>query len=70
MQKAQPDSCRRTLAGEAYRAAELRRRARTGSAVDAVVVAVAEPGATVLSDDAADINALATLARDVAVALI
>jgi hypothetical protein len=33
----------------ARRAAELRRRARQGSAVDAVLVAVAEPGGTVFT---------------------
>ncbi len=54
----------------ARRAAELRRRARAGSAVDALVVAVAESGGTVLTGDAADIGALATHARDVAVELI
>ncbi len=51
----------------ARRAAELRRRARSGSAVDALVVAIAEPGGTVLTGDAADINALAAHADDVAV---
>ena len=51
----------------ARRAAELRRRARRGSAVDALVVAVAEPGGTVLTGDRADIEALAAHARDVAV---
>ncbi len=43
----------------ARRAAELRRLARTGSAVDALVVAIAEPGGTVLTGDRADIEALA-----------
>lgn len=51
----------------ARRAAELRRRAGQGSAVDAVVVALAEPGGTVLTGDTADVEALATHARDVAV---
>ena len=46
----------------ARRAAELRRLARTGSAVDALVVAIAEPGGTVLTGDRADIEALATQA--------
>ena len=54
----------------ARRAAELRRRARTGSAVDALVVALAEPGGTVLTGDKADIEALAAQARQVSVALI
>lgn len=51
----------------ARRAAELRRRARTGSAVDALVVAIAEPGGTVLTGDRADIEALAAHARQVSV---
>lgn len=54
----------------ARRAAELRRRARTGSAVDALVVALAEPGGTVLTGDKADIEALAAHARRVAVELV
>jgi len=54
----------------ARRAAELRRRARTGSAVDALVVAIAEPGGTVLTGDTADIQALAAYADDVSVELI
>ena len=49
----------------ARRASELRRRARTGSAVDALVVALAEPGGTVLTGDRADIEALAAFADDV-----
>jgi hypothetical protein len=44
----------------ARRAAELRHLAGRGSAVDAVVVAVAEPGGTVLSGDLADLESLAT----------
>lgn len=51
----------------ARRAAELRTRARRGSAVDAIVVALAEPGGAVLTGDKADIEALATHARRVAV---
>jgi hypothetical protein len=51
----------------ARRAAELRRRARTGSAVDALVVALAEPGGTVLTGATADIEALAAHARGVSV---
>ncbi len=54
----------------ARRAAELRSKARTGSAVDALIVAVAEPGGTVLTGDAADIEALAAHADSVAVELI
>ena len=54
----------------ARRAAELRSKARTGSAVDALIVAVAEPGGTVLTGDAADIEALAAHADNVAVELI
>ena len=54
----------------ARRAAELRRRARTGSAVDALVVALAEPGGTVLTGDKAAIEALAAHARQVSVELI
>ncbi len=51
----------------ARRAAELRRLAGRGSAVDAVVVAVAEPGGVVLTGDVGDLRALAAHARDVAV---
>ena len=51
----------------ARRAAELRRRARHRSAVDAVVVALAEPGGTVLTGDKADIGALAAHAHEVTV---
>jgi len=54
----------------ARRAAELRRRARAGSAVDALVVAMAEPGGTVLTGDKADLEALAAHARGVAVELV
>ena len=56
--------------GVARRAAELRRRARTGSAVDALVVAMAEPGGTVLIGDKADLEALAAHARGVSVEVI
>lgn len=51
----------------ARRAAELRRRARVGSAVDAIVVALAEPGGTVLTGDRADLTALAAYADDVTI---
>lgn len=54
----------------ARRAAELRRRARAGSAVDALVVALAEPDGTVLSGDRADIEALAAYAQRVVVQII
>jgi predicted nucleic acid-binding protein len=49
------------------RAAALRRRARRGSAVDALVVAFAEPGGTVLTSDPGDISALAGYASRVGV---
>lgn len=49
----------------ARRAAELRRRARRGSAVDAIVVALAEPSGTILTGDKQDIEALAAHAHDV-----
>jgi predicted nucleic acid-binding protein len=51
----------------ARRAAELRRRAGRGSAVDAIVVAVAEPHGTVLTGDEADLGALSAYARQVTV---
>ena len=51
----------------ARRAAELRRRSRHGSAVDAVVVALAEPGGSVLTGDKPDIGALAAQAQEVTV---
>lgn len=44
----------------ARRAAHLRRRARRGSAVDAIVVAFAEPGGAVLTSDRGDLAALAS----------
>lgn len=43
----------------ARRAAKLRTGARRGSAIDAIVVATAEPGGTVLTGDTVDITALA-----------
>jgi len=49
----------------ARRAAFLRRHARRGSAVDALVVAVAEPGGTVLTSDPNDLEALASHAQRV-----
>lgn len=51
----------------ARRAASLRAKARRGSAVDALVIALAEPGGDVLSGDLADLRALATYAIDVTV---
>ena len=51
----------------ARRAAELRRRARHGSAVAAIVVGLAEPGGTVITGDKADIEALAAHAHHVTV---
>lgn len=49
----------------ARRAAFLRRRAGRGSAVDALVVAIAEPGGTVLTSDPHDLDALGVHARGV-----
>jgi predicted nucleic acid-binding protein len=49
----------------ARRAALLRRRARRGSAVDAIVVAFAEPSGTVLTSDPDDLHALASHAAEV-----
>ncbi len=49
----------------ARRAAQLRRLARRGSTVDALVVACAEPGGTVLTSDPDDLDALAIHADDV-----
>ena len=49
------------------RAAALRRRARRGSAVDALAVAFAEPGGTVLTSDPGDLSALAAHANRVSV---
>lgn len=46
-------------------AASLRALAQRGSAVDAIVVAIAEPGGAVLSGDMADLRALASHAEDV-----
>ena len=51
----------------ARRAASLRAKARQGSAVDALVIALAEPGGGVLSGDLGDLRALATYAVDVTV---
>ena len=51
----------------ARRAGALRSLAGRGSAVDALVVATAEPGGTVLTGDLADLRALANHATDVQV---
>lgn len=51
----------------ARRAGVLRAVAGRGSAVDALVVAMAEPGGTVLSSDLVDLRALAAHAEDVTV---
>jgi hypothetical protein len=51
----------------ARRAGQLRALARTGSAVDAAVVAMAEPGGAVLGSDLKDLRALAAHAQDVTV---
>lgn len=54
----------------ARRSAELRTKARKGSAVDALVVAIAEPGSTVLTSDGGDLRALAANAADVSIEVI
>ncbi len=54
----------------ARRAAVLRGRARRGSAVDALVVALAEPGGAVLTSDPGDLTALAAHAVDVEIVAI
>lgn len=54
----------------ARRAAYLRTQSHQGSAVDALVVAVAEPGGTVLTGDTDDLSALASYATDVLVDMI
>ena len=51
----------------ARRAGALRARAGRGSAADAVVVAMAEPGGAVLTGDVKDLRALAAHAQDVTV---
>jgi predicted nucleic acid-binding protein len=50
---------------KARRAGRLRALARRGSAIDALVVALAEPGSTVLTADRDDLRALVTHADDV-----
>jgi hypothetical protein len=54
----------------ARRAAFLRAQSGRGSAVDAIVVATAELGGTVLTSDADDIEALARHAADVSVSAV
>ena len=49
----------------ARRAARLRTQARRGSAIDSLVVALAEPGGAVLTSDLGDLRALAEQARNV-----
>lgn len=51
----------------ARRAGYLRARARTGSAVDALPVAMAEPGGTVLTGDSDDLEALAAYSDGVVI---
>jgi hypothetical protein len=51
----------------ARRAASIRAQAQQGSAVDAIVVATAEPGGTVLGGDVRDLRALAAYADDVSI---
>ena len=51
----------------ARRAGQLRARARRGSAVDALLVALAEPGGTVLTGDTEDLETLAAHAEDVVI---
>ena len=51
----------------ARRAGELRTRARRGSTVDALLVAIAEPASTILTADRHDLGALASHADLVAI---
>jgi hypothetical protein len=51
----------------ARRAAEIRRRGRRGSAVDAVVIALAEPDGVVLTGDLGDLTSLAAQTTNVTV---
>ena len=48
-------------------AARLRTQARRGSAIDALVVAMADPGGTVITGDLKDVRPLAAHAEDVAI---
>lgn len=54
----------------ARRAAALRAKARRGSAVDAIVVALADPGGTVVTSDPDDVNAIASYATGVVIAAV
>lgn len=54
----------------ARRAGQLRANARRGSAVDALVVAIAEPGSTVITTDPDDIEALAAHSDGVQVEIV
>lgn len=54
----------------ARRAGQLRTHARRGSAVDAIVVALAEPDATVLTSDREDLEALAGYADGVEIQVV
>jgi len=54
----------------ARRAAWLRTRAQRGSAIDALVVASAEPNGSVLTSDPGDLSALAADAHDVRIVAI
>ena len=54
----------------ARRAGVLRAKAKRGSAVDAVVVALAEPGATVVTSDRADLEVLAARADRVQIVVV
>lgn len=56
--------------GTARRAGRLRALAQCGSPVDALVVAIAEPGSTVLTSDRHDLEALAAHAVDVAIEVV
>ena len=54
----------------ARRAADLRTKARRGSAVDAIVVSIAASGSTVLTSDSKDLTALAANAADVVIEVV
>ncbi len=60
-----PNNAGKSTILSAFRA--LRRLARRGSAVDALVVAFAEPGGTVLTSHPDDLEALASHPRDVTI---
>jgi predicted nucleic acid-binding protein len=54
----------------ARRAGQLRSRSGRGSAIDALIVAIAEPGSTVLTSDRADLEALAAHADAVEIEIV